>query len=387
MPLREGTFGLALALQAQGRAGEADAVVDRLADALLRTANAGELARVGAFRVRLALLRGELAPARRWLPAAGGLPAHWLDSLAGRPAADAGLGAAAPGPGGPVPAAALADALADVDALLATTERLHLVTWQAQALALRALAQHASGAADAAFESLARALDLGEPGGLARTFADLGPALAALLRLLVARGPDSAYRQRVLAACVGAAPRGPLAAPPAPPAPPRPPPDPLVESLSGRELEVLDRLRRRWLNKEIAADLHVSPETVKSHTAHIYAKLGVGDRRRGRAPGRRAGPPAAPLTAAGEFDRGGSLGGVGAAAGSPTPGAGGHRGLAPGASSRSGGPQGAGRPWTSATPGPRRPPPPARAGARPGGPPAGHRPGPPGPPLRARSGA
>ena len=62
MPLREGTFGLALALQAQGRPGEADAVVDRLSDALLRTANAGELAWVGAFRVRLALRRGELAP-------------------------------------------------------------------------------------------------------------------------------------------------------------------------------------------------------------------------------------------------------------------------------------------------------------------------------------
>ena len=53
-----------------------------------------------------------------------------------------------------------------------------------------------------------------------------------------------------------------------------------MEPLSGRELEVLDRLRRQWLNKEIAADLHVSPETVKTHTANIYAKLGVGDRRR-----------------------------------------------------------------------------------------------------------
>ena len=58
-----------------------------------------------------------------------------------------------------------------------------------------------------------------------------------------------------------------------------------MEPLSGRELEVLDRLRRQWLNKEIAEDLHVSPETVKSHTANLYAKLGVGDRRRA---GRRA---------------------------------------------------------------------------------------------------
>jgi LuxR family maltose regulon positive regulatory protein len=42
---------------------------------------------------------------------------------------------------------------------------------------------------------------------------------------------------------------------------------------------VLDRLRRQWLNKEIAADLHVSTETIKRHEANIYTKLGVGDRR------------------------------------------------------------------------------------------------------------
>ena len=66
-----------------------------------------------------------------------------------------------------------------------------------------------------------------------------------------------------------------------------------VELLSARELEALDRLRRQWLNKEIAADLHVSPETVKTHTANLYAKLGVGDRRRAvrRA---SAGPAGAP---------------------------------------------------------------------------------------------
>ena len=277
MPLREGTFGLALALQAQGRAGEADAVLDRLADTLLRTANAGELARVGAFRVRLALLRGELAPARRWLPAAGDLPAHWLDTVLDSPPLTRVWARLRLAPEAPSPAAALAAALADADALLAETERLHLATRQAQALALRALAQHALGETDPALESLARALDLGEPGGLVRTFVDLGPPLAALLRLLVARRPGSAFRQRVLGACAGAAPRGPAAAPPPPPPPP---PDALVEPLTGRELEVLDRLRRQWLNKEIAADLHVSPETVKTHTVNLYAKLGVGDRRR-----------------------------------------------------------------------------------------------------------
>jgi DNA-binding NarL/FixJ family response regulator len=53
----------------------------------------------------------------------------------------------------------------------------------------------------------------------------------------------------------------------------------LAEPLTERELAVLVRLRRQWLNKEIAADLHSSPETVKRHAVNLYAKLGVGDRR------------------------------------------------------------------------------------------------------------
>ena len=161
MPLREGTFGLALALQAQGRGGEADAALDRLTDTLLRTANAGELARVGAFRVRLALLRGELAPARAWLPDADRLPAHWLDSVVDSPPVTRAWARLCLASEAPAPAAALADALAAVDALLAETERRHLITRQVQALALRAVAQHALGATAAALASLERALDAG----------------------------------------------------------------------------------------------------------------------------------------------------------------------------------------------------------------------------------
>ncbi|HVG96946.1 MAG TPA: LuxR C-terminal-related transcriptional regulator, partial [Chloroflexota bacterium] len=280
MPLRIASFGLACALQAQGRAGEAEGVLDRLSDALLRTANSGELARVGAFRVRLALLRGELAPARSWLPTSGGLPAHWLDTVLDCPPLTRAWARFCLAPEAPSPAAALAAALADVDAILAETERLHLVTRQVQALALRAVAQHALGATAPALDSLGRALDLGEPGSLVRSFLDLGAPLVALLRLVVAERPGPAYRRAVLAACVAPAFPGPPVAAAAPPAgPPGPAPERLVEPLTARELEVLDRLRRNWINKEIAADLVVSTETVKTHTANLYAKLGVGDRR------------------------------------------------------------------------------------------------------------
>jgi DNA-binding NarL/FixJ family response regulator len=51
------------------------------------------------------------------------------------------------------------------------------------------------------------------------------------------------------------------------------------ELLTPREADVLDLLRRGRSNAEIAASLHVSVETVRTHARHIYRKLGVRTRR------------------------------------------------------------------------------------------------------------
>jgi DNA-binding NarL/FixJ family response regulator len=51
-----------------------------------------------------------------------------------------------------------------------------------------------------------------------------------------------------------------------------------AERLTERELEVLRSLSYGHSTREIAQSLVVSDETVKSHLAHIYQKLGVGDR-------------------------------------------------------------------------------------------------------------
>ena len=49
--------------------------------------------------------------------------------------------------------------------------------------------------------------------------------------------------------------------------------------LTPREADVLAHLQRRRSNAQIAADLHISVETVRTHARHIYRKLGVGSRR------------------------------------------------------------------------------------------------------------
>jgi|SRR5271166_25367 len=50
-------------------------------------------------------------------------------------------------------------------------------------------------------------------------------------------------------------------------------------SLTEREAEVLFELQRRRANAQIASNLHISIETVRTHTRNIYRKLGVSSRR------------------------------------------------------------------------------------------------------------
>jgi DNA-binding NarL/FixJ family response regulator len=51
-----------------------------------------------------------------------------------------------------------------------------------------------------------------------------------------------------------------------------------IESLTGRESEVLRQMARGMANHEIAEKLFVSEATVKTHVGHIFDKLGVNNR-------------------------------------------------------------------------------------------------------------
>jgi DNA-binding CsgD family transcriptional regulator len=62
--------------------------------------------------------------------------------------------------------------------------------------------------------------------------------------------------------------------------PVRPPqPEPIADTLTWREAEVLGLLAARLSNKEIAQQLSISIETVKQHATNIYQKLRVSGRR------------------------------------------------------------------------------------------------------------
>ncbi len=55
-------------------------------------------------------------------------------------------------------------------------------------------------------------------------------------------------------------------------------PNPLVEKLSRRELQVLEGLAQGKSNKEIARDLDLQEPTIKLHVKTLYRKIGAGNR-------------------------------------------------------------------------------------------------------------
>ena len=140
--------------------------------------------------------------------------------------------------------------------------------WRARADVLEALARDALGDPDAADAALERALDLSERSG------DLTPFLLYPASGLLERHD----RHRTAHAALVAEIRGVLAGTQAGPqhgAPPPSRPEPLLEPLSGSEVRVLRYLPTNLSAPEIARELSVSPNTVKTHIRHLYAKLGT----------------------------------------------------------------------------------------------------------------
>jgi len=135
-----------------------------------------------------------------------------------------------------------------------------------EVLVVQALAHHVAHDSARALASLERAVALAEPEGYVRVFVDEGSSMAALLKLAAKQRNAASYVRRLLAIVVTA--DGEAAVE-----------QPLIERLSGRELEVLRLLESDLDGPDIARELTVSLPTVRTHTRNIYAKLGVNSRR------------------------------------------------------------------------------------------------------------
>jgi LuxR family maltose regulon positive regulatory protein len=130
----------------------------------------------------------------------------------------------------------------------------------------RALALQARGDLPAAVASLGRALTLAEPEGYVRIFVDEGPPMASLLRAVGRQGTAGSHARRLLAAFDGTDGSAPIR-------------QGVIDPLSARELDVLRLLGTDLDGPDIARELVVSLNTVRTHTRNIYAKLGVNNRR------------------------------------------------------------------------------------------------------------
>lgn len=135
-----------------------------------------------------------------------------------------------------------------------------------KAMMLQALALQAQGTVGQALKALGDALALAEPAGCIRSFIDEGRAMAHLVALAAAQGVMPDYTRKLLAAFA----TEPSADKPAPSAT-----QPLIDPLSGRELEVLGLIAQGHSNREIADRLCVAVSTVKGHNLRIFGKLQV----------------------------------------------------------------------------------------------------------------
>jgi LuxR family maltose regulon positive regulatory protein len=159
------------------------------------------------------------------------------------------------------------------------------------AFLLEAIARDALGDSPAAGRALERALDVAEPDGVLVIFL-LSPAPGLLARHA---------RQGTAHAALVADTLNLLAGRKLAPQPDSP--EPLLEALSDSEIRVLRYLPTNLTGPEIAGELYVSMNTVRTHMRHLYEKLGTHTRADAVARGRALGMLAPSPQSAGQTTR------------------------------------------------------------------------------------
>ncbi len=267
------SFALALVYQARGEPEKARKSSEAVVTYAIETSNRTIFQFAQAFTAELALRQGRLAEASQWAKrfrAKPFLPTYLfympqltlIKTLLAQDTMDSRQQAA--------------DLL---DELHAFQVSIHNKVFLIDVLVLQSLLHDAREEEQAALDKLKEAVVLAEPGGFIRLFVEMGPRMAYLLTRLIRQNTALEYIGRILAAFRGddtgmvqglkddqAVRLSSLS------------PQPFLDPLTRREIEILDLLAKRLHNKEIADKLFISNETVKSHLSSIYQKLNVNGR-------------------------------------------------------------------------------------------------------------
>jgi LuxR family maltose regulon positive regulatory protein len=144
-------------------------------------------------------------------------------------------------------------------------------------LILQALAFQGKRDTDKALAILERACAMARQEGYVRTFLDEGTPMARLLYQARSQHIAAGYVAELLSA-IGEASGSPVS-----------PATLLIESLTPREVQVLELIEAGYSNQQIADRLVISIPTVKRHISNIYTKLGTDSRTQAIARGKELG--------------------------------------------------------------------------------------------------
>jgi len=266
----EAQVGLVLTYQAMRRPDDAVDAMKQLMEFALDTDEPEHIVVAQSCQARLSLLQGDSKPAIAWarsfdvaVHAPGML--MWLEI----PAITHLRVMVASGS-----RESLQQASESLAALLQSIGAVHNIYQSIGLLLLQSLALEKLGRADEAEEVLQQAITLAEPGGWIHPFVELGEEMAGLLRRFGERKSFTEYLHQILdkfptdtTATAIAAGNYSNTLPTSKGF--------YTEPLTNRELDILELLVQRLRNKEIAARLFVSPETVKGHLKNLYQKLDV----------------------------------------------------------------------------------------------------------------
>nr|WP_238357702.1 LuxR C-terminal-related transcriptional regulator [Cohnella zeiphila] len=159
-----------------------------------------------------------------------------------------------------------------LDKLFRLTHKENRLRDKIKVLVKWSMMEHRRGNTEAAIEKLSVALQLAEPNGYVRSFADEGAGMAELLtrylhmrqhRFIRESNPASLLYIKKLLSVLPDTVEGPTA--------------PSV-MLTGQQLNILRLIAKGLTNKQIAEQCFVTSETVKTHIKHIYMKLDVNNR-------------------------------------------------------------------------------------------------------------